>query len=103
MAQTAQVELRSTDQTLSKELGGGGDGKVRPLCGRQAARVAGPTVTLRALRCQILSLASDTLKIGDIYDMGKLLGSGVAGQVHAAVHRETSEPPPRTTVAAHGA
>lgn len=66
LAQTAQVELRSTDQTLSKELGGGGgDGK-------------------------ILSLASDTLKIGDIYDMGKLLGSGVAGQVHAAVHRETN-------------
>lgn len=41
---------------------------------------------------QVRSIASDTLQIEDIYDVGELLGSGVAGEVHVAVHRETSAP-----------
>ena len=62
---------------------------------------------------QIHSVASESLQIEDIYEVGKLLGSGVAGevcgstllhvhkyaqatscsQVHSGVHRETSEAP----------
>ena len=49
--------------------------------------------TLRVLPTvlQVRSIASDTLQIEDIYEIGQLLGSGVAGEVHSAVHRETSK------------
>jgi len=63
LAKSAKVRTTadSSASVMAKELGGG---KVR-------------------------SIASDTLQIQDIYDVGELLGSGVAGEVHAAVHRET--------------
>ena len=38
----------------------------------------------------IHSVASDSLKIEDIYEIGHMLGSGVAGEVHQAVHRDTN-------------
>jgi len=39
---------------------------------------------------KVRSIASDTLQIEDIYEVGQLLGSGVAGEVHSAIHRETN-------------
>eukprot|EP01047_Picozoa_sp_COSAG01_P030232 COSAG01_NODE_2102_length_8419_cov_42.585216_6_plen_388_part_00 len=38
----------------------------------------------------IHSVASESLKIEDVYDIGDMLGSGVAGEVHRAVHRHTN-------------
>ena len=64
LAKSAKVATRSNVTDVSKELGGG-SGKIH-------------------------SVASDTLQIEDIYDVGKMLGSGVAGEVHTAVHRETN-------------
>jgi len=64
LSKTAKVSTRSNVTDVSKELGGG-SGKIH-------------------------SVASDTLQIEDIYDVGKMLGSGVAGEVHTAVHRETN-------------
>lgn len=40
---------------------------------------------------KIHSVASDSLNIEDIYNVGELLGSGVAGEVHQATHRETGQ------------
>ena len=64
LAKSAKVATRANVTDVSKQLGGGG-GKIH-------------------------SVASDTLQIDDIYDVGKMLGSGVAGEVHTAVHRETN-------------
>jgi hypothetical protein len=64
LAKSAKVATRSNVTDVSKELGGG-SGKIH-------------------------SVASDMLQIEDIYDVGKMLGSGVAGEVHTAVHRETN-------------
>ena len=52
-------------RNISKDLGGGGSGG------------------------KVQSVASNSLQIEDIYDVGKLLGSGVAGEVHSARHKET--------------
>ena len=38
---------------------------------------------------KIHAYASDSLNIEDIYEVGEMLGSGVAGEVHSAMHRET--------------
>jgi hypothetical protein len=64
LAKSAKVATRANVTDVAKELGGG-SGKIH-------------------------SVASDTLQIDDIYDVGKMLGSGVAGEVHTAVHRETN-------------
>jgi hypothetical protein len=37
----------------------------------------------------IHSVASDSLRIEDIYEIQEMLGSGVAGEVHRAVHKDT--------------
>jgi len=40
---------------------------------------------------KIHAYASDSLNIEDIYEVGEMLGSGVAGEVHSAMHRETGQ------------
>jgi hypothetical protein len=73
---------------MAKELG---DGKVRTFIVAIFSQCGTIKYLSQCLTTQVRSIASDTLQIEDIYDVGELLGSGVAGEVHSAVHRETSE------------